>query len=240
MMHEAFHLNKKLQKRIIEDNNFTYRELIRILKPYLKNCDTILDIGCGVGTIDFYLAAKGKKVTGVEISASAVSLAKENARLFNLNKKVRFITAEFPGNLPIKKYDLVIFSEVIEHLQDDKRALRDVWKVLNPNGILVITTPSKNAPLYKMGLLDTFDKSVGHLRRYTIEGLINLVKSNEYEIIDFGKNEGILRNFLFTNSIASRVLRFIRWKISDLVTFIDNVTISLFGESDLWIVARKI
>ena len=56
---------------------FTYRHLIRILKPYLPKVKKILDIGSGVGTIDFYLASKGKEVTGIEISKSAVELARK-------------------------------------------------------------------------------------------------------------------------------------------------------------------
>lgn len=239
-LYESFHGERKLQRKIISEDNFTYRELIKILKPYLKDCYKILDIGCGVGTMDFYLAAKGKGVTGIEISEKAVEIAKENAKIFKLDKKVNFIAAEFPNKIPDSKYDLVIFSEVIEHLEDDGKALRDIRKVLKPDGILVITTPSSNAPLYRMGLLGSFDKSVGHLRRYGKEGLMDLVKKNRFKIINSGCHEGILRNFLFTNSIAGKTLRFVRWKISDIVTFIDKFTLHLFGESNLWIVAKKI
>lgn len=239
-LYEAYHKNRKLQKEIICDSNFTYIELIKILKPYLENCHDILDIGCGVGTMDFYLASKGKKITGIEISSNAISIAKKNAKLLNVSKNIDFIAAEFPNKILNKKYDLVIFSEVIEHLENDNKALRDIWRVLKLNGILVITTPSKNAPLYRMGLLDKFDKSVGHLRRYAKKELINLVIKNKYEIIDFGCHEGILRNFLFTNPSAGKMLRFIKWKISDLVTFVDQITVHLFGESNLWVVARKI
>ena len=72
ILYETYHSNRRLQKRIISDNNFTYRELIKIMKPHLNKIQSVLDIGSGAGTIDFYLASKGKKVTGIEISKSAV------------------------------------------------------------------------------------------------------------------------------------------------------------------------
>jgi SAM-dependent methyltransferase len=239
VLYESYHKDRKLQRRIIADNNFVYRGLINLLKPHLESTHTILDIGSGVGTIDFYLASKGKKVTGIEISENAVDIARKNAKLFKLDKNIEFIVSEFPHKVRSKKYDLAILSEVIEHLENDKAVLKDIWKVLKPGGILIITTPSQNAPLYRMGLLKEFDKSVGHLRRYSLDGLKALVEDSGYEIIDTGKHEGILRNFLFTNIIAGKLLRYIRWKLSNIVTFIDNYTIPFFGESNLHVVARK-
>jgi 2-polyprenyl-3-methyl-5-hydroxy-6-metoxy-1,4-benzoquinol methylase len=238
-LYENFHYNRKLQKRIIEDNNFTYRELIKILKPYLEDVNTVLDIGSGVGTIDFYLGSRGKEVTGIEISTSAVMLAKKNAKLFNLDKIVTFINAAFPSKITSGKYDLVIFSEVIEHLEDDTMALKDIWKILKPGGLLIITTPSKNAPLYRLGLLNKFDISVGHLRRYTLPELTMQVEKNGYKVIGSGRHEGILRNYLFTNRNAGKLLKFVKWKISNVISMIDGMTIPLFGESNIHIIAQK-
>jgi 2-polyprenyl-3-methyl-5-hydroxy-6-metoxy-1,4-benzoquinol methylase len=238
-LYEKYHGNRKLQKRIINDTNFTYRELLKTLKPYLKNTHLILDIGCGVGTVDFYMASKGKKVTGIEISKKAVTIAKANAKLFKLDKKLEFITAKFPHKIQDKNYDLVIFSEVIEHLEDDQKVLHDIRQVLKPNGLLIITTPSLHAPLYRMGMLDEFDKEVGHLRRYTKDELISLVKNNGYKIVSVTVHEGILRNFLFTHPVAGKFLRLVRWPFSGIISGIDYLTIPLFGASSIHLIAKK-
>lgn len=240
ILYETFHNDKRLQKRIIDDNNFTYRELISLMKPYLDKVNNVLDIGCGVGTIDFFLASKGKNVTGIEISSNAVKIARLNAKQFMLDKKILFINASFPSKIPAIKYDLVIFSEVIEHLKDDSKAIKDIWRVLKPGGLLIITTPSKSAPLYRLGLLSNFDKEVGHLRRYTLSDLSNLVKNSGFQILETGKHEGILRNFLFTNKYASKTLRFVRWGVADVITMIDKASIQILGASNLSIVAKKI
>jgi len=239
-LYEAFHHDKHLQKKVINDDNFTYRELIRIMKPYLNGITTVLDIGSGVGTVDFYLASKGKQVTGIEISKNATDIAKMNAISLNLDKEITFINATFPNRIPKKKYDLVIFSEVIEHLEDDAKALRDIWKIVKPGGILIITTPSVNAPLYRLGLLHDFDKRVGHLRRYNLDNLSNLVIRSGFQILKTGSHEGILRNYLFTNNFAGVLLKFIRWKISTIISLFDFALIQLFGSSNIYLVARKV
>lgn len=238
-LYENYHSQSKLQKRIISDDNFTYIELIKLIKPYLNETKNILDIGSGVGTIDFYLADKQKDVTGVEISKKAYKTAIANARLLKLDKRIQYVNSSFPCKLPRQQYDMVIFSEVIEHLEDDSKALQDIWKVLKPSGRLVITTPSLNAPLYRLGLLTEFDKEVGHLRRYTLSDLTRLLKRNGYKIAKAGRHEGIIRNLLFTNRRASTVLKFIRWKLSIIIASIDYFTIPLLGESNLNIVAVK-
>ncbi|HWY79168.1 MAG TPA: class I SAM-dependent methyltransferase [Candidatus Sulfotelmatobacter sp.] len=238
-LYETYHGNRKLQKHIISDNNFTYREIIKLFKEYSDQYTSVLDIGSGVGTIGFYLASKGKKVTGIEISKNAVKIAKANAKSFELDKNINFINAEFPHKVHRENYDLVIFSEVIEHLENDQQVLQDIRTVLKPGGLLIITTPSISAPLYKMGLLTSFDKEVGHLRRYTEEELKTLVKENGYKIISVGQHEGIIKNFLFTNPIAGKFLRFVKWNFSDLISAIDSATIPLFGASNIHLIAKK-
>jgi 2-polyprenyl-3-methyl-5-hydroxy-6-metoxy-1,4-benzoquinol methylase len=137
------------------------------------------------------------------------------------------------------RFDLIILSEVIEHLQNDDLALKRIHKMLNKKGVVIITTPSKHAPLYRLGYAKGFDKSVGHLRRYTIESLSKQCREAGLTVVETRKIEGILRNFLFLNPIAGEFVRFIKFFISDIVTFIDNLTIPIFGESNIIIVARK-
>jgi SAM-dependent methyltransferase len=237
-IHEAFHTRTSIQKKIITRNNFTYRKIIEIIEKYVSTPKNILDIGCGAGTIDFYLANKGNTVTGIDISNKAIISCKETAKLLK-TKKAKFSMMSFPNEVPKQKYDFIIISEVIEHLKYDKLAIKQIHNLLKKNGMVLITTPSKNAPLYKMGLLKKFDKEVGHLRRYTLNELKNLCSENNLNIIYYEKTEGIIRNFLFTNPIAGKLIRFIKFFLSDIVTWADNLTIKKFGESNIYILAQK-
>lgn len=241
LLYENLHKKTKSQKKIIEKKNFTYRNLIKILEKYIDNEDKILDIGCGAGTVDFYLANQGHKVLGIDISEKAVKACRKSARALGLKDRASFKKLNFPERKPQGKFDLIICSEVLEHLESDKKAVEVIFGLLRPGGIVIFSTPSKNAPLYKLGLAKKFDEKVGHLRRYFLKELKTLVRKTGFVVLETIKTEGILRNFLFLNPIAGKLVRVLNkiGFLSDITTFVDRLTISLFGESNIFIVAQK-
>lgn len=236
--YEIFHNTTSIQIKVIKNNNFTYRILLEIINYYLKSPKNILDIGCGAGALGLYLANNGNTVLGIDISQKAVESANESAKYLGF-KKAKFQKMNFPNKVPNKKFDMILFTEVIEHLENDDLALKKIYNLLKPEGIVIISTPSKNAPLHKLGLAKEFDKKVGHLRRYTLEELIKKANKYEFKILETKKVEGIIRNFLFLNPIAGKFIRFIKFFLSDWVTFIDNISLKLFGESNIILILQK-
>lgn len=236
--YEEFHKNTSAQKKLINPNNFTYRLLFDIFEKYLYDGSSVLDIGCGAGTISLYVAHLGKNVTGLDISDKAIKEAKKSAKSLGL-KNIKFEVMDFPYQIPKGSYDLIFCFEVLEHLKDDELALKEIHKLLKRNGSLIISVPSENAPLYRLGYAKGFDQRVGHVRRYTLEKLLKKLKKNNFEILEYQKNEGIFRNFLFLNPYAGKLLRGMKWIIGDIFTVFDNISVNLFGESQIIIVARK-
>lgn len=241
LLYNEFHKETTLQKRVIKRKNFTYRNLIEVLEKYVNGKKTILDIGCGVGTLDFYLAKQEHKILGIDVSEKAIIVCKKNARILGFKKNLSFETLNFPEEKPQKNFDLIICNEVLEHIEEDKKTVESILKLLHPYGVAIFSVPSQNAPLYKLGLVRQFDKNVGHLRRYSPEELKILIKKPGFVILEAIKTEGIIRNFLFLNSIANKLIRILNnvEYLSDLVTFIDRLTIHLFGESNILLVAQK-
>lgn len=237
--YEDFHNITLPQTHLVSENNFTYRIIFDVLNKFSKSRQKILDIGCGVGTISFYLASKGHEVLGIDISNNAINACRESAKRLRLKKNAHFRVINFPKQIPDERFDLIICSEVIEHLYDDDLALKKIFLLLKPGGIAFISTPSINAPLYKLGLAKDFDKRVGHLRRYSLKELVNKCRKCGFAIQKTIKTEGLLRNFLFLNPMAGKLVRFIKFFISDLITFIDNLLIPIFGESDIVVVVKK-
>lgn len=239
MKYEIFHRGTKVQRKIIRKRNFTYRIHLSILSKYLFYNERVLDVGCGSGSVSFYVASMGNKVVGIDISQKAIGICNETSKLLGLTNFTEFKVADCFSFKSREKFDFIIVIEVLEHLEEDERAIERFSELLNKNGKLFISVPSKNSPLFKLGISRNFDKEVGHLRRYSTKGLEGILEQRGFEILETCKVEGILRNFLFLNPIAKNFVRFIKGPLSDLVTFIDNLTVSLFGESDIIVVARK-
>jgi 2-polyprenyl-3-methyl-5-hydroxy-6-metoxy-1,4-benzoquinol methylase len=238
-LYNDFHKNTDPQKKIINKHNFTYHIIINMLDKYLtKPRMKILDIGCGAGTIDFYLAKQGHLLYGIDISDIAINSCKETAKELNISN-IKFNVLDFPRTIPNEKFDAVVCFEVIEHLKNDQLALKKINDLLKPGGLLILSTPSSNAPLHKLGYSDSFDKRVGHLRRYKIDDLVRMFESNGFSIIETNKTEGLFRNFLFLNPIAGKLVRFLKYPIYLVFNIFDQISLTLFGESDIFIIAKN-
>ena len=229
-----------MPKRIISKKDFTYRHIVAVLDKFcLKK--NVLDIGSGVGTLDFYLALHGKTILGIETSHKAVKIANRSLKNFNLENKIKFIQEDFFKLNLNKTFDFVICSEVLEHLQDDQAAIKKIYGLIKKNGLVMITVPSENAPLSKLGVIKKFDQISGHLRRYSLDNLILLLEKNNFKVIYTQKTEGIWRNSLYVfklNLIIKLANKFPF--LSDLITWLDNLSLKLLGESQLIIVAKAV
>lgn len=97
---------------------------------------TVLEIGCSIGGAASLLSERGFKVYASDISEYAVNKAQK------LSPKVKFSVFDVQKSIPIKrKFDIVIAFEVVEHLRNPERAIRNMYNSLNKEGHLVISTP---------------------------------------------------------------------------------------------------
>ncbi len=240
--YEHYHRRRLLPKRIITSKNFTYRHIVAVLNRFCRG-QKVLDFGSGVGTLSLYLANQGKQVTGIEISQKAVRVAQESAQKFSLTKNISFIRGDIFSTPLLGRFDFVICSEVLEHLKNDGQALDKIFSLLKPGSRVLVSVPSQNAPLIKIGAIKNFDSWSGHLRRYSLESLTSLLKQHHFQIIYSKKNEGLVRDTLFVfPKIGNQIIRLANrfGIISDLLTLIDNLFLKLLGESQIIAVAKPL
>ena len=103
----------------------------------------VLDAACGEGYGSFLLARAAAQVTGVDISADAVTHARERYPSDNL-AFVQGSVTQLP--LPDHSVDVVVSFETIEHLAPQREMLAEFRRVLTPAGVLIISSP--NRPIY--------------------------------------------------------------------------------------------
>lgn len=235
--YEKYHKNLRLQKRVITENNFVYKNHLSLLRGIRDK--KVLDIGCGTGTISLFLATKNNDIVGLDISEKAIKIAIENAKHLGLENRVKFIVCDYPNEKIDGTFDLILLNDVLEHIPCQSKALQTTIRLLKRNGIIFLSVPLKEAPLYKLGLLKKFDKEVGHLRRYSVEEFTELIVGYGLTIEKVELKEGILKNSLFTIKVLNKFVRFIKWPLTNIVYILDDILVKLFGPSQLLMIAKK-
>ena len=173
----------------------------------------ILDVGCGYGCLGEAMTKKGNIVFGIDIAPEAV----EKAR-----KRIHFACeadATKPGSLPVElreeKFDVVVLSDIIEHVYDPMALLINVKTFLKEDGELLLSVPNVASWATRLNLLfgrweytisGVLDR--GHIRFFTLNSIKRLLKTAQFEIIDISVTPhfirafaGPLRNWLFPDSM---------------------------------------
>jgi SAM-dependent methyltransferase len=140
----------------------------RILQRYAPPNARILDVGCGTGATTAALLRFGE-VSGLDMGLAGL----RHARTRGL--PVACGSAE---SLPAgdASFDVVVALDVLEHLDDDRRALGEILRVLRPGGILLVTVPA-----YAF-LWSSHDDALGHRRRYRLAQLRERIAAAGFQI----------------------------------------------------------
>jgi SAM-dependent methyltransferase len=202
----------------------------------------ILENGCGVGMYVEHLAPFGGKVYGLEYDFErALEAGRNSPRIFN--------AAGESLPLPSGTFDLILSHEVIEHVQDDRAAIREMVRALKPGGRIVIFCPNRGYPFETHGIYwrgryyfgnKLFvnylprllrNKFAPHVRVYSKRDLQKLfdglpVKFIERTVI-FGAYDNIIARF----GLAGKFLR-------AALQFLERTPLKALGLSHCWVVEK--
>ncbi len=237
--YDSFHKFSKIQHKLISERNFTYQRIISIFNRHIKRSDKILDLGCGIGVVSMYYGHRSNSVVGVDVSGNAISIGKKSVEFFDLKKFVKFKVLDFPNEFLNETFDKIIFSEVLEHIRNEDKALSAIYKMLKYNGKLIISVPSENSLLHKLGFTKKFDEEVGHLRRYALEYLKSKLEKNGFFVYKIYKTEGLIRNIMFNLRPFGFLVKFMKGPVGKFVNWLDSKTVDFFGESQIIVIACK-
>ncbi|MEM2618595.1 MAG: class I SAM-dependent methyltransferase [Candidatus Hadarchaeales archaeon] len=177
-----------------------------IWQLFLKHgCRRILDVGCGYGWLGKH-KPEGLEVIGIDIEKRKLELA----------EKHEAVVIGDVCHLPFKdsSFDGVLASHVLEHIPDDLRAMKEIFRVLRGEGILIAEAPT---PWWGAKADPT------HLRSYVVESFSEL-DSLSYRIGIFLANRlHLLKGYVFMVCLKPKIIGDIKfmtvWDLGDELNF---------------------
>ena len=203
---------------------------------------TILENGCGVGMYLQHLQALGGRVFGLEFDFSRARQARGRSDLL--------VCAAGEGlPYPAGRFDLVLSHEVLEHVQDDRRAVEEIVRTLKPGGRLVVFVPNRgypfethgiywrgkyhfgNAPLVNYLPRRWRDRLAPHVRVYAKRDLEALFGGLPVKVVASTVVFGAYDNLIVRFGALGRALR-------AFLQFLERTPLKVFGLSHFWVVER--
>jgi SAM-dependent methyltransferase len=153
------------------------RLVLALVRDHARSASQVLEVGCGQGALlrKLELELPAAVVHGTDVSPKSLERSRQlgsRAELFQLDLTSLDFDATHAERFG--HFDLVICSEVLEHLADDRRALERIAQLLAPGGHLIVTVPS--------GQRTRFDAAIGHVRHYTRRSLAHRLRETGFEV----------------------------------------------------------
>ncbi|MFC1663751.1 class I SAM-dependent methyltransferase [Patescibacteria group bacterium] len=190
-------MNNKEYEKLYKFEHFYWWHIGRrdiansFLERFLKNKENqILEIGCGTGG-NLEVLNKWGQVIGLDISKEALNFCKKRGFTNLILGKAEKIS------LSDNSCDLVLALDVLEHTKDDKRVIKESWRVLKGGGFFLAIVPA-----YKF-LWSEHDEALGHKRRYSILEFKKKLREADFKIIKISH----LVTFVFPLVLGYRILR---------------------------------
>ena len=191
----------------------------------------VLDVGCGNGIISMALGQLGYQVQGVDVSEKAIQTAQQN----NTLKNVTFETIDAANLvLPTDTYDVIVCSEVLEHLEQPSALLEVLHQALKDEGKLIVTVPNGRGPRemlvtrpilamqqqngwiwksvsrtksalgYHGTTVQSAADNLDHIQFFSQKGLKDLSKNNQFTIVKF-QNANFIEDVFPVSLLSKRV-----------------------------------
>jgi glycosyltransferase involved in cell wall biosynthesis len=170
----------EILERLNRAPRFT-RWMADVIQPYIG--DRVLEVGAGTGNMSVHLMPRSV-YWATDVNAHYLDCL-VTLRATRPYMRVAYTDAMDGESFPRgQSFDTVVCLNVVEHVQDDLAALRNVWNALSDGGRAIILVPC--GP----GLYGTLDEVLGHFRRYTHEQLVDVAEQAGFrieEVLNFNR-----------------------------------------------------
>jgi len=178
-----------LSQRVEDDGLHPKHRLMNYHKFFVDNVDendVVLDIGCGNGALSYDVAKKAKKVVGIDLNEKNISAAKERYSKEN----IEYICGNALKDLPGEEFDVIIMSNVLEHIENRVEFL---GMLREKAAKFLIRVPMINRDwitLYKKEMKLDYRLDKGHFVEYTLESFEGELREAGLKIMDYSVQFG--------------------------------------------------
>jgi 2-polyprenyl-3-methyl-5-hydroxy-6-metoxy-1,4-benzoquinol methylase len=203
-------------------SNFRKYQIL-LIKKFIKG--EFLEVGAGKGGLIPFYKNLVKDITIIEPEIKLFNILKKK----NTNKKIK-IKQKTIKDLK-KKFDTIIYYDVLEHIKNDLDEIKKAKKRLNKNGYLIFSVPAYQS------FYSSFDKSVGHHKRYNKKDFKKFEKKTNLKIEKLVYYDSMGFFFLVLNKLFSLKQTNLKSKIylwnllMPISKLIDSLTFNMFGKS---------
>lgn len=166
------------------------KRLYRLMTEYFIG-DSVLEMGTGDGEITRYLFDRFSSVTVVDASEKFLNIIREKIG----NERLLLVQSYFEDFRPTNRFDTILMTHILEHLDDPIAVLRMANSWLNEGGRAIVSVPNANS-LHrqigvKMGLLPSCDslneqdRMLGHRRIYTPQLMEDHIRQSGFRVLKF-------------------------------------------------------
>jgi ubiquinone/menaquinone biosynthesis C-methylase UbiE len=160
--------------------------MMPLIRRYARPDGRLLDLGSGRGifTIEMARIFRKARVVGTELNMGKAETSGKLAKKMGLTN-CSFMVRDVLKNPPKEKVDCVVAIDVLEHIKDDRRCLKQLNRLLNPRGRCIIHVPHKFRNCFGRRRLN-FDIE-GHFRPgYLMPGLESMVRAAGFRVLEKG------------------------------------------------------
>lgn len=173
-------------------------EILSLIDIHIKADDHVLDFGCGTGKYVIHLQNRGVKVTGLDLNTTEIAKAlqeetKENVTLYN---------GDLPLPFPNNHFDVVISTEVLEHIEDAALILEELRRITKRTFLMTVPDGSGVPRCHSDNVIPWHFLEETHVNFFTQKALTVMLEPHweTVQMYKFGFKQ--LPNSFFANNLA--------------------------------------
>lgn len=207
---------------LIREIYYFYLSLVPLTEWYVKpqikknirgmgNCSDVLDAGCGFGPYSYFMARLFPKINITALDLDVKRLKGLQSFFNRLSLNIKCIQLSLNDLNDYQKFDLILCTDVLEHIEDDVGAMHNLYQALKLNGKLLVCIPitpqRRFLPLFKERQKLCIQE-VGHAREgYTQREIIKMLNNVGFKV------EDVTYAFGFFGSLAYEIYYLVQLKL---------------------------